>query len=714
VGIGHLACVLAVLACGVGPPETPETLEARRVLARLVDRGEETPAPEPATLVVRDARAFPSQTSSTARLPTATIDDETRYVLASHESSILKFLEPTRLDERGRLRLSIDLWFELLAAPEIVVAPVLRAEDGGWRELPVRRLPVQRLEKRRVVELDEAVPGVAPGSAVEVTVFAHRPPGRPTTRVRTEPLQIPERAQLEFGFGVLEAARAAGPLEFRIESCEAEACSEVFAETLDPGTQAGRGWQHRRVSLPASTTPRELRFVTSRGAEQAFSLPVWSNPLVTAPVSGARPPSFVIVSIDTLRRDHLDVYGYERETAPFLRSLMQERGVVFENLLAESATTDPSHMSLFTSLPALVHGVQRKQEALQVPVATLAELLRQHGYRTAAFTENGPLARERGFGLGFETYAENKSIDLVLPTGHVEKTLAQGRRWLEQQRELPFLLFLHTFQVHAPYAPPDHLKRHFSDEPTRPVSLPDPEQRGRRGPLVDDYDREIRFVDEQLEALLAWAEQAGADQNTWWIFLSDHGEEFFEHGELGHRTLPYEEVLRVPLLVAGPTDHPGTRDASPLHHVDVMPTVLELAGVARPAGLAGESFASRLRGAPEIVAERPRFATTWMLPDGLEAPAHSVQRGLRKLIRYREGARERQLLFDLGSEAGEAQDLTDEEAGEVAALATLLDAHLSEAEEARAHRAPAGLAPGEPIPLDPEREEKLRALGYLE
>ena len=455
---------------------------------------------------------------------------------------------------------------------------------------------------------------------------------------------------------MLAPAAAQGPVRFSLEACEKDRCSTVLAELVDPATPAGRVWNDRSLDLSAlAGSTRTLRFRTEHlPGGGPFTLPVWGDPVVLAPAAAPDPrPNLILLSIDTLRRDHLDAYGYFRETAPFLRERVATEGVVFDGLIAEAATTDPSHMTMFTSLPAPVHGVTMQLEGLDVPVTTLAEVLRGERYRTAAITEDGPLAHDRGFAIGFDAYRENKSASTILPAGRVEDTFRQAREWLDRNADRPFFLFLHTFQVHAPYKPPARYRTLFPE--AEPAALT-PAQRG----AIADYDREIRYVDDQLAELVRFAEERGLGDDTIWIVLSDHGEEFWEHGSVGHGTLPFEEVLRVPLIVRGPGIARGVRRADALHHLDLMPTLLELAGAGAkaPPEMQGRSFAALLReGAAAAAPAAPRLlvSAAWMLPPPFEAPALALRLGTDKLIRKRDPSGWSELGFDLATDPGEQQ-----------------------------------------------------------
>jgi hypothetical protein len=693
-----LALVLGVWpgipGCGAEPPRLA-------IVHRLVELGSAARV-EPAELIVRDAATFPTQTSAAAQLPRATVDDDTRHVLASFERGSLAYLATAHADESGRLRAALPIGDAFRGARELIVVSHMRARgEEAWHEPPAALAPVQD----RAVQLDVAA-GLA--GAAELNALALRAPGA-ATRFETPPLALPPGARLELALGVLPAAAAEGPVRFTLEACESERCEPLLDEAVDPATLGGRAWQDRAIDLAAFAGRSPLlRFRTEHlPGGGAFSLPVWGDPVVLAPPAApdAR-PNFVVLSIDTLRRDHLDVYGYARETAPFLAEL-GAAGTVFEGLVAEAATTDPSHMTMFTSLPAPVHGVTRNLEALGVPATTLAEVLRAHGYRTAAITEDGPLAHDRGFAIGFEAYRENKSPSVILPAGRVEDTFRQAREWLDRNGDRPFFLFLHTFQVHAPYAPPEAYRALFAEDvPARRSA----EQRR----TIADYDREIRYVDDQLAALVRHADAGGRGRDTIWVVLSDHGEEFWEHGSLGHGTPPYEEVLAVPLIVRGPGVARGARRPGALHHLDLMPTLLELAGAPAPPEAQGASFAALLREGAEVPGQpgRALVSAAWMLPAPLEPPALAVRLGPEKLIRWKTPLGWEERRFDLAVDPGEQQPVPGGSPSLGAALARHADAvrALRAALSAQA----GGPEPAPPVRLDPERERTLRALGYIE
>jgi arylsulfatase A-like enzyme len=677
------------------------------VVHRLVDAAiRDRSVVHPSALATRDDTTFGSQTSAVARIPAATIGGDSRSVMAAYPTA-WGGLQELRFDAAGSVRTVLSLGdFAAAGGRVAVVAHVKLGHGQSWEEQPAAVVPFSGMHAEVILQAGQ----VYAGSELLLSTKVYPALAEKETSVEVPPLRLPRGARLEVSLGVMDAARDQGSVRFSVEACGSAGCTERFATILDPLSPEGAGWRDERIDLlDLGDQDVSLRLLTRHIGRGSFSLPVWGEPQIVAPVDspGLLPPNIVMLSIDTLRRDHLDVYGYERGTAPFLRERLAAEGMVFEDLLSEATTTAPSHMTMLTSVPALVHGVSYTYEGLAVPLSTTAELLRERGYATAAITEDGPLARHHGFGLGFDRYVENTSRDLMLPEGFVKRTFEQARAQLSRVGDRPFFLFLHTFQVHSPYAPPTEYAQLFPTQET-----------GVRANAVRAYDQEIRFVDDAIASLYEWMKSRDLLENTYFFLLSDHGEQFYEHRMLGHGTPPFEEVLRVPMIVTGP-GVPRGRNASPLSHLDLLPTMLDLAGVPPPAEAQGRSFAPLLRAEATELSERPRISASWTLPVGFSVPAWAVRSGSWKLLRVKQGERTVDHLYDLAVDPNELSDVGAREAERRRALSLLLTRYEADAGLlASTLRQQRGReeAPSEPspAPLDPEREEMLRALGYIE
>lgn len=311
----------------------------------------------------------------------------------------------------------------------------------------------------------------------------------------------------------------------------------------------------------------------------------------------------VVISLDTLRADHLSAYGYARETSPFLDSLAA-RGVLFEQAVAQYPSTLTSHMSLFTGLYPGEHAVYPPDAVLSEEIRTLPELYRQAGYRTGGFTEGAFVAGSYGFARGFDVYRD----DPERRPDDIERTLAQAREFLgglaDDDR---FFVFLHSYQIHDPYQPPEPYASMFWDGDPPDTFVPDAANLVRHnthgGELPPGtveyfkalYDGSIRYADDQLAAFFAFLEDRGLADDLTVVILSDHGEQFQEHGQFVHADI-YNEVMRVPLIVLHPDLPAGRRVARPVELIDVAPTLLGLSRVRAEVAMSGTSRIPELLG----------------------------------------------------------------------------------------------------------------------
>ncbi len=421
---------------------------------------------------------------------------------------------------------------------------------------------------------------------------------------------------------------------------------------------------------------------------------------VTDSAPGVARPNVVLIALDTLRADHLTAYGYERQTSPALARFAR-RGVVFERAYSQAPWTLPSFASIFTGLRPSRHGVVRERLALRAATRTLQGALRKAGYVTAGFHDGAYLSKGYGFHHHFDHYQRIQGLrDLPVVT-----------QWLETPRERPFFLFLHTYDVHAPYGSvPEHYRGAFAADgghgrldliDKKPLQI----WRQHKKPfsaadfqrMVDLYDGEIRFVDDRLASLFRTLDDTELSEQTLVILLSDHGEEFGDHGKFEHRNgHVYRELTQVPLVFVGPGIAAARRVHEVVETVDVMPTVLELAGVAA-GNVDGESLVPWLR------ADSPPRETEWGYA---LSEAHGRHRA--RALRTRDWAlvharRKGWKLFDLRSDPQEKHDVKDAHPHVVARLRPIL-AELS-SKPARESASPAK--------PDSETLERLQALGYV-
>jgi arylsulfatase A-like enzyme/tetratricopeptide (TPR) repeat protein len=394
-------------------------------------------------------------------------------------------------------------------------------------------------------------------------------------------------------------------------------------------------------------------------------------------------PNVLLITIDTLRADHVGCYGRVGAATPALDALAA-RGVRFETAVVHAPITAPSHASLLTGLTPLRHGVRNNGGfALPPDVPTLAEAFRQSGYRTAAFVSGFPLDRRFGLARGFQVYDDR------LPHGndprrapYVERPADQTTRavlaWLDAHatapETAPFLLWVHYYDPHSPYEPPPDFAARF---PGRP------------------YDGEIAFVDSQMGALLRWLDAKGAAQRTLVLATSDHGESLGEHGEQTHGIFVYDTTLRVPWIMAGPGVPAGRVLTTVARGIDLTPTLLDYAAIGARAALDGRSLRPVASG--KAMADAPAYAESLFGSLALGwAPLHAWRTARFKLIDA-----PRPELFALDSDAAEARDLSATQPARVEELRRSLRA-------AMATDTPLAVAEA-----GPEVEERLGALGYL-
>lgn len=326
----------------------------------------------------------------------------------------------------------------------------------------------------------------------------------------------------------------------------------------------------------------------------------------------ASPPrTVVLISIDTLRPDRLGVYGNDPQVSPRIDALAAS-SVVFDQALAPSPWTLPSHMSMLTGLDPMAHGVWRKGNELSTRVETLAELLRREGFRTAAFTDGGFVSKFFGFGQGFEIYRDTR--DTAGGPNGFRRLLPEALQWMRRTRTEDSFVFLHTFDVHAPFQDGDpELLETFRALPTRAgprdhllKRLVYFEQqaamRVHEYPSLDalarDYDAGVHEADLGVGRVLDLLAETGRLENALVIITSDHGESFLEQGlHVGHGIGLTDDEIAIPLIMKLPgAEGAGRRLDAAIDLTDIAPTVLELFGIAAPEVMTGESLLGLLRG----------------------------------------------------------------------------------------------------------------------
>jgi arylsulfatase A-like enzyme len=306
------------------------------------------------------------------------------------------------------------------------------------------------------------------------------------------------------------------------------------------------------------------------------------------------PHGIILISLDTLRADHLGIYGYHRSTSPSIDAFAKD-SIVFENAVVQAPNTLPSHMSIMTSLYPHSHGVKGNR-SLPSENLTLAELLQQGGYKTAAFADGGWMRAVFGFSQGFAIYDGEKKVGIA-------KILPKVKRWLEKNSSQPFFLFMHCYDIHSPYDPPPPYDRMFQDDIYMGSFVPSTENlrlaawnqvRLNEQDLqhtIALYDGGIRYTDEILGKFFAYLRNSGLYDKSLIIVTSDHGEEFMEHGSFLHWQLYYRPNLHVPLIIHLPVSlQKGVRIDEFVQSIDLLPTILNLAKLPEHSEAQGRSL----------------------------------------------------------------------------------------------------------------------------
>jgi arylsulfatase A-like enzyme len=326
--------------------------------------------------------------------------------------------------------------------------------------------------------------------------------------------------------------------------------------------------------------------------------------------------NIILISIDTLRADHLGCYGYAPPTTPRIDEFRRD-AVLFEKCMAASSSTLASHASIMTSLIPAHHGAFFSlSERLPAGMLTMAEIFKDNGFRTASFNDGGQLAPEFGLDQGFDVY-EHMDKDFPIDKVNFDRIVKKTEAWLDQNPEGRFFLFLHTYETHSPYTPKRALLDIF-DKNYRgslpPETLDDFVAKLNSGAIkisaedkahiVATYDAEIRSMDESFGALVGGLKARGLYDKTLIIFTSDHGEEFDEHGIMAtHSHTLYNELIHVPLIVKFPQSKFASHTVkTQVRSIDILPTVLDVLSIPAPAFFEGVSLM------PFVLGRRPERA----------------------------------------------------------------------------------------------------------
>jgi len=563
-------------------------------------------------------------------------------------------------------------------------------------------------------------------------------------------MTLPSRPVLHVALGTPED----GPVTFRIAVRRGDKEAAVMTRTLTTPYR----WEPRIVDL-AEFAGTSVTLSLSAASDKEGTLAFWGAPAVrqrTTPDAGPERPAQAVILIhgDALRKDHLDLYGYERPTAPTLRRLAEE-GAFFDNAITQTSWTKAATPSIMTSLYPSTHGVFQIPDRLPASATTIAEVFRDGGFATVSFSSVAFTGQLTNLHQGFEELHESESaVGRAGPRGAKTAREFVDRLvgWLEDHRDVPSFVYLHLFDPHAPFEPNRPYDTMWADPKGRDeylrqqellkkfIASPFMADRGmatpeelRKAGLDPEaylryskawYDGSIRGMDTEIARLVERLQELRMGNRAVIAFFADHGEEFHEHGRMFHGQSIYGELLRVPLIFWAPGRVPkGLKVEESVALIDVMPTVLEMAGLPVPKAAQGQSLRSLLTadgkggGAAKagtgwsrrpVIAERqPQGGGDFLR--GIES--YAVMEGSWKLIhntKRPEGKPE----FELYDHAKDLLDRSDVAAAHPEVVQDLA----KKLESWRKMAAAARLKPDADAAktLSKEELERLRSLGYIQ
>lgn len=535
-------------------------------------------------------------------------------------------------------------------------------------------------------------------------------------------LRLPPHGRIAIDEIVVPDPRAGLRVTLQIEEREEQVLAELVGATgrWEKEVPAEKRWPIARLSF-AALAPGES---SSPAAGILLKGPVIETILPERdagrkdPAGRPRVPraNVIIYMTDALRADHLGCYGYDRPTSPDIDRFASQ-ALLFEHAIAQAPWTTSSVASMLTGVYPNSHGVALPQHALPATLATMGEMLRDAGFMTAAFITNAAAGRAFGLARGF---AEHRLLTARLHRGTVHELSDRVNEelfsWLDGRKDdgRPLFLYVHATDTHAPYTPPPEFARRFLDPGgARDLGMPEgmplladpgnPPDRSSIERLIDLYDAEIAFNDRNFGVFLAGLRDRGLYDDSLIFFLSDHGEEFYEHGAWQHMRALYAESLRIPFIVKLPgAAAPRTgRSGILAQQVDILPTTMSLLGLDVPSQVEGRDLIAALDRR-----EGGRPARGFSYFDRRRRKGVSVVDGDWKLIQLQlqDQPPPPPELYNIARDPAEKLDLAAARPEVVGYLRTVLELHESEAQ---------GLAAGE-SEIDDELRRELKALGYLD
>lgn len=563
---------------------------------------------------------------------------------------------------------------------------------------------------------------------------------------------LPARPWLDLGVGTIDDA----PATFRVAVKHQGGAGERVLRELTVTTP----YRWERLAIDLTEFAGQKVDLSLALAGEPATLGLWGSPAVRSRSGRAErgsnaavPQGVILIQADTLRPDHLSFYGSTHDTAPFLKQLASE-GVLFNRAMAQATWTKVSSPSFLTSLYPTTHGVASFVDRLPATVTTIAEVYRSAGFATLSLSSVAFTGQLTNLHKGFEEVHESTSqADVVYSSKSAREYVDRVVEWLDLHRDEPFFIYLHVFDPHPPYEPrrpydalwtdpakrDEHIRQRDSLRKVVTVPFMAAQGMATRDEMMkagvdpasylayDEgwYDASIKALDVELARLFERLRGHGLNDRTAVAFLSDHGEEFQDHGRMWHGQSVYGELARVPLFVRWPGGVPGGRKVDEVVElIDVMPTLLDLSRLSPPKGVQGQSLmpllqASNATGAarkrrPVITEKQPeRIATDAPDPKAeLESSWQSfaINDGEWKLIHHtiRPAERPEFELFDAQHDLLDQKDVAAGHPDVVQRLAKALGGWHQMALAAK----PKPDAESTQT-LSPEQLQRLRSLGYV-
>jgi arylsulfatase len=562
-------------------------------------------------------------------------------------------------------------------------------------------------------------------------------------------VKVPQRAWLDLALGIVDDQ----PATFRVAVSTGGANTDrvLFEHTV---TMPYR-WERRPVDL-SEFAGRDVQLSLTLVADEPGIPGLWGTPIVRTrrAANGEAPRGVIVIQADTLRPDHLGLYGHKRDTAPFLKQLASE-GAMFKNAYAQAGWTKVSSPSILTGLYPSTHGVTSYNDRLPAAATTIAEVYREAGYATLSLSSVMFTGQFTNLHQGFEELHEASSLQDAggpFTSKTAREYVDRAAEWIEHHKDEPFFVYLHVFDPHSPYEPrrpydalwadqakrDEHIKQRealrkvIADPFMAPRGMATREEMVKAGidPAAyiahdrDWYDASIRGLDAEIARLFERLRAAGLDDKTAVVFLSDHGEEFQEHGRMWHGQSTYAEMVRVPLVVRWPGKVTAqTVVEQPVQLIDVMPTLLDFSRLSHPEGIQGQSLTPLIQASPAgsrgtVAAangwrQRPVIAEKQPL-DPKEFPnaaeSYAIIDDKWKLIhnKVRPPDVAEFELFDVVTDPFDQVNIADKHPDEVKRLAKALEGWRGMVTAARLK--PDTEAIGN---MTPEQLQRLRSLGYI-